>query len=191
MTHCSNCNATLKENTKFCTSCGSPIKEVEQIRKVDTGLTELVEDTPKSSSKEIKIIIGLFAVIALFFIGKNFISSGGTSGPLSEDTSGPLFDINEEVGKIEGEWYDPSGSILKDKSAIINVRIIGAFAEGKDENNTIEISMIPINKNSYYTITNIDGIEGEFIATYYSEEEKIVFNSQITKTSWYIKKLNK
>ena len=182
MTHCSNCNATLKKGAKFCTSCGYPIKEEEQIQKVDTGLTELVEDTPKSSSKGIKIMIGLFAVIALFFIGKNFISN--------EDTSGPLFDIDEEIGKIVGKWYDPDGSVLKDKSAIINFRAIGVFVEGNDEKNTIEISMIPIDKNSFYTTTIINGIEGVFTATYYSEEEKIVFISEITNNSWNIMKVN-
>ncbi len=55
MIHCSNCNATLKEGAKFCTHCGSPIKELEQTKKVNTGLNELLENTPKSDQNNSRV----------------------------------------------------------------------------------------------------------------------------------------
>ena len=122
-TYCSNCNAQLKEGAKFCTKCGTAIKIIA----AESHTTDLPIEGKKTNnfSKKMIIIGGIIAIVVVFFIGRNFISN--------TDTSGPLFDIDDEVGKIEGNWHDPSGIILKDKTAIINFKISGAIAEGKDE----------------------------------------------------------
>ncbi len=179
MKYCTKCGASLKEGAKFCTSCGALVKEKEAYN-TDIA-TE--EKKPNSSLKKTMLIGGLLAIVAIFFIGKNFISN--------TETSEPLFDIDEEVAKIEGNWHDPSGVILNDKTAIINFKGAGSLTHGKDENNTIEISMIPVDKNRYNAIAVINGIEGDYDVTYYTEEKKLVFFSTLTKTSWNIKKLKK
>lgn len=182
-TYCSNCKATLKEGAKFCTKCGTPVKEIALEKEWNNTDMAIEEKKINYYSKKIMIIGGLIAIVAIFLIGKSFISNA--------DISEPLFDIDEEVERIEGNWHDPSGVILKDKTAIISFRSVGSIAEGKDDKSIIKISLIPIDKNKYFGVVLLDEIKGEFDVTYYSEEGKLVFFSTLTKTSWNIKKLNK
>jgi len=178
MKYCTNCGEQIKGDNKFCTNCGTPVQVVE--KEWNTNMETEAKKT-KYLSKKMIMIGGLITIIAIIFIGKNIFSD--------TNSSEPLFDIDEEVGKIEGDWYDPSGVILNDKTAIINFESVGSFAEGQDRNNIIKISMIPTNKNTYFAKVNLDGSEAEFDVTYYNEENKLVFFSTLTKTSWSIKKI--
>jgi len=177
-TYCSNCNTQIKEGAKFCTKCGTPVKAIEN--EWATNKPPIEEQKTTKNSKKMIIIVASIAIIALIFIGRSFMSN---------NTSGPLFDIDEEIGKIEGKWYDPNDLLLNEKNTTINFRISGAIAKGKDENNRINISLIPIDKNKYYATANLNDDETEFDATYYSEENKLVFVSKKTKTSWQLKKV--
>jgi len=187
-TYCSNCNTSLKEGAKFCTNCGTPVQkkatqdEVADNHK-DQFQTHTLQPIIKKPFPLNKVLLGIGILVVLFFVGKYFISSS--------DISEPLFDIDEEVAKIEGKWHDPTGVILNDKTAVINFKSVGSLAKGEDENSTIYISMIPVDKNRYYATAILNGIEGEFDVTYYEEENKLVFFSTLTKTSWNIKKLKK
>lgn len=179
MKYCTKCGASLKEGVKFCTSCGVLVKAIE--KEVSISSVTIEKKKPNSSLKKTMLIGALIAIVAVFLIGLNFISNSKVSDP--------LFDIDEEVEKIEGEWHDPAGDILIDKTAIIKFKGAGSLTHGKDENNTIEISMIPVDKNRYYATAILNGVEEEFDATYYKEEKKLVFFSTLTKTSWNIKKI--
>ena len=177
MKYCTNCGTKIKEDTKFCTNCGAAVTT----RDKELISADIMSKEKKTnySAKKILIIGGI--IVVLFFVGRYFI--------LKPDISKALFDIDEEVEKIEGKWYDPTGVMLKDKKNIIVFKSSGSIVEGKDRNNTIKISMIPVNKNNYYATVILDGIKGEFNATYYNEENKLVFFSTLTKTSWNIVKL--
>jgi hypothetical protein len=186
MKYCTNCGANLKEETKFCTNCGTPVQKNEKRddvaeKREENFQTNTLEHKVKKPFPLNKVLLGIGVLVVLFFFGKIIISN--------TDISEPLFDIDKEVAKVEGKWHDPTGVLLKDKTAIIKFKSVGSIAEGKDKNNNIKISMIPINKNRYYATTVLYGIEGEFDVTYYQEENKLVFFSTLTKTSWDIKKI--
>lgn len=178
MTHCSNCQTLLKEGAKFCTNCGTPIKIID--KEVHNKGIVLEEKKTNNNSGKYIIVGVVIIIVALFYTGKHIL--------LNVDNQEPLFDIEQEVEKIDGDWYDPTGVMLNDKTAIINFRSSGSFAEGKDQNSIIKISMIPVNKNQYYATVILNEVKGEFDATYYHDEGKLAFFSTLTKSSWNIKK---
>lgn len=186
MKFCTKCGTTIKEGAKFCTKCGTPVQKNETQDEVtekheDQFQTHTLQPSDKKPFPLNKVLLGIGLVVVLFFVGKYFLSTS--------DISEPLFDIDEEVAKIEGKWHDPTGVLLSDKTAVINFKSVGSLAQGEDENSTIYISMIPVDKNRYFATVNLHGVEGEFDATYYAEENKLVFFSTLTKSSWNIKKI--
>ncbi len=182
MIHCSNCNATLKEGAKFCTHCGSPIKELEQTKKVNTGLNELLENTPKSPSKGTKIIVGLIAVVVLVFIVRSLVTN--------IDISRNSMSISKALTKIEGEWYDPTGVLLGDKEAIITFRKRGDVVIGEDMNKALYIQLLATGTDEYGGLVVLNENSENFTVQYHSDEKKLVFLGNLTKKSWYIKKMN-
>lgn len=180
MKKCPNCKAQLKPNAKFCTNCGTPVKEVKHEKKANDSLSKLKENTQKSSSKLSKTIIGLIAIIAIFFIVKFFITDF--------DVSKNSLSISKELSKIEGKWYDPTGVLLGDKNAIIVFRKKGDIVVGEDSKQLIYIQLITVSKNRYDGLVVLKGVDGSFDVQYYKEENKLVFINTLTKSSWFIKK---
>lgn len=183
MKHCSNCNATLKEGAKFCTNCGEPIEDkVGSIKPNDT-FNEVKEDTPKSPSKRTRIIVGLFAVVALFFIVRSLVTN--------IDISRNSISISKALNKIEGDWHDPSGELLGDTEAIITFRKRGDVVIGEDKNKTLYIQLLATGNKNFSGLVVLNGIDGDFEVHFFEEEDKLVFFSTLTKTSWHIKQLKK
>jgi len=182
MIHCSNCNTTLKAGAKFCTNCGAPIKILEQTKKVNTGLTEIVADSTKSSSKWTKIFIGLFAVIALFFIAKSLVTN--------IDITRNSMSISKALSKIEGEWYDPTGALLGNKDAIITFRKKGEEIIGEDANKTLYIALLAYSSNEYGGLVATNDDNENYTVHYDHDEEKLLFVGNLTKRKWYIQRVN-
>ncbi len=182
MTHCSNCNATLKKGTKFCTSCGAPIKHKEaSIKKAKKTFNE-VKHKPKSVSKGIKIIVGLIAIVALFFMVRSLVTNIDiTRNPMS---------ISKALNKIVGEWHDPTGELLGDKEAIITFRKRGDVVIGEDKNKALYIQLLATGFNEYGGLVVLDGDDENFTVNYHSDENKLVFQGNLTNESWYIIKIN-
>ena len=182
MTQCSNCNATLKEGAKFCTNCGTPIKDKSITRTTDDTFQESKKDKPKSPSKGTKIIIGLIAVFALFFIMRSLVNN--------IDITRNSLSVSKALSKIEGNWHEPTGVLLGDKEAIITFRKRGDVVIGEDKNKTLFIQLYPLGNKNYNALVVLDSIDDDFDVHFYEEEEKLVFFNTLTKTSWNIKKLN-
>ncbi|WP_296385460.1 zinc ribbon domain-containing protein [Winogradskyella sp.] len=182
MTHCSNCNAILKEGVKFCTNCGAPIKKVEQTKKVNPGLTVLGENTPKSRSKGTKILVGLIAVIALFFIVRALVTN--------IDISRNSMSISKALNKIEGEWYDPTGELLEDTETVITFRKRGDVVIGEDKNKTLYIQLLAIGTDEYSGLVVLNGNDDNVIVQYYHDDNQLIFLSKISENSWSLKKIN-
>ncbi|MBI9040600.1 zinc ribbon domain-containing protein [Lutibacter sp.] len=181
MKYCSNCNTELKEETKFCTKCGISLID----NHTNNNDINLVEESLNQPNKGKRFSIALLVMVVLailFFIGKFFM----------EDIvpSEQPFSIEEQLSKIEGEWHDPTGVILGNNDAIIEFNKKGDVVIGKDENNLFSAKITPFGANNYQAIVTLRGVEGDFELHFYEEENKLVFFSTLTKSSWYLKKNN-
>jgi hypothetical protein len=179
MKHCPNCGAKLVDNTKFCTQCGNSLKD----NNVNKGQVNLVEESLNQPNKGKRLFIALLAILVLaivIFIGKSFLND---MNPIEKP-----FSIEEQLSKIEGKWYDPTGVILGEKEAIIFFNKKGNIVIGKDEKGLFKANISPFGSNNYQAIVALRGVEGDFELHFYEEENKLVFFSTLTKSSWYLKK---
>lgn len=183
--YCSNCETEINEETKFCTNCGASVNidnSKNDIEKNDE--INLVEESLNQSNKGKRLTIALLIIVVLaiiFFIGKSFMKE-------VIPTEKP-FSIEKQLSKIEGNWYDPTGIILSDKDAIIDFKIKGDIIIGNDKKDLFEAKITPFGSNNYSAIVNLYGVEGDFSVHFYEEENKLVFFSNLTKSSWYLIKL--
>lgn len=173
--YCTNCNAQLDGNTKFCPKCGKPNNSIDD-------MSTLIDKNPKPVSKIIKILLlALIGVIVLFFANKWLM-------PDFEEEQG-IYSITEEISKIEGQWHDPTGVLLGDPNTLIILSKKGDKAIGKDKDEVIKIELTPFGSNNYSGKVFLHGVEGDFEVHFYEEENKLVFFSTLTKTSWNIKRI--
>ena len=183
MKYCTNCNAELKEGTKFCTNCGAPTTtENNQNSKKNTEVN-LVEDSLNQPNKGKRLSIALLGIgflVILFFIGKSFVKD---VMPVEKP-----FSIEQQLGKIEGKWYDPTGVILGDKNVVVDFNMRGDIIIGKDKEGLFEAKITPFGANNYQALVNLRGVKGDFELHFYEEENKLVFFSTLTKSSWYLLK---
>jgi predicted nucleic acid-binding Zn ribbon protein len=183
MKHCTNCGATITEETKFCTKCGNRVDEIinnhndieknEEINLVDESLNQ-----PNKGLRISKVLIGIVILSVLFFIGKSFMKDVVPSEK--------PFSIEEQLSKIEGRWHDPTGIILSDKDAIIIFSKKRDIIIGSDKKDLFEAKITPFGANNYHAIVNLHGVEADFSVHFYEEENKLVFFSTLTKSSWYL-----
>ena len=105
---CPNCGTKLSKETKFCTNCGATLKSNnKQINTKINDEVSLVEDSLNQPNKGRRLsiaIIGILVLTVLFFIGNFFLKD---VDPLEKPFS-PI----DELAKLEGKWYDPTGIIL-------------------------------------------------------------------------------
>jgi hypothetical protein len=182
MTQCSNCNATLKAGAKFCTNCGTPIKEKDFPIRANDTFHELNEDKPKRPLKRNGILVGLLAIVALFFIVRALVTN--------IDISRNSLSVSKALTKIEGEWYDPTGELLGDKDAIITFRKRGDVVIGEDKNKALYIQLLAIGNNEYGGLVVLNDNSENFTVNYHPDENKLVFQGNLNKSNWYIKKIN-
>ncbi len=176
MKYCTNCNSTLKEGAKFCTKCGTPIQKMDIQHEIVEKEEKVNQPEPfhKQQKKVFplnKILLGIAVIMVLVFVGKSFLPNDG------------------QLSDLVGEWHDPSGVLLGDSEAIITIRKKGDIVVGEDRNKTIYIQLIQTGNKNYSGLVVLNGIDGDFEVHYYEEEDKLVFFSTLTKTSWNIKKL--
>jgi len=182
MTYCSNCGENLKAHAKFCTNCGAPIKDKDVTIKANDTSYKAKANKPKSTSKGTKLIVGLFAVVALFFMVKSLVTNIDiTRNPMS---------ISKALNKIVGEWHDPTGELLGDKEAIITFRKRGDVVIGEDKNKALYIQLLATGSNEYGGLVVLDRNDENFTVNYHSDENKLVFLGNLTKKSFYIIKIN-
>ncbi len=98
--------------------------------------------------------------------------------------------ISKALTKIEGEWYDPTGVLLGDKEAIITFRKRGDVVIGEDMNKALYIQLLATGTDEYGGLVVLNENSENFTVQYHSDEKKLVFLGNLTKKSWYIKKMN-
>ena len=180
--YCTHCGSQLRSGSKFCTQCGTAAKKDTKTETVqDTN--EVAKTRKAAASGPLKITLGIIGLVLLFFVVKSFLNpSSPEDGSFSEFTA---------LKNIEGVWHDPTGVLLGDKSAVIVMSKKRSAVVGSDANNKIAITLTPVSFNTYSGEVNLKGVDGYFDVSYYEDEAKLVFFSTLTKSSWYIKKLNK
>lgn len=184
--YCSNCGAILTKGTKFCTNCGASMQIISSENEVEKNdEVNLVEDSLNQPNKGKRLLIALLVMVFLtivFFIGKSFFKD-------VLPTEKP-FSIEEQLGKLEGKWYDPTGVVLGDKDVIIDFNRKEDVVIGKDENGLFKATITPFGANNYQAMVLLRGVKGDFELHFYEEENKLVFFSTLTKSSWYLIKKN-
>lgn len=182
MKYCSNCNATLKESAKFCTNCGMPNEDKSAASTTNDTFQQLEGDKPTSPSKGTKIIVGLIAVVALFFIVRSLVTN--------IDISRNSLSVSKALTKIEGDWHDPTGALLGDKDAIITFRKRAEDIIGEDTNKTLYIALLAYSTNTYGGLVAINDDNENYTVQYDQDEEKLLFLGNLTKREWYIQRVN-
>ncbi|SFS60302.1 zinc-ribbon domain-containing protein [Lutibacter maritimus] len=184
--YCPNCGAILTKGTKFCTNCGASMQVISSENDVKkNNEVNLVEESLNQPNKGKRLLIALLVMVVLtivFFIGKSFFKD-------VVPTEKP-FSVEEQLGKLEGKWYDPTDAVLGDKDVIINFNRKEDVVIAKDEKGLFEAKITPFGANNYQAITKLQGVEGDFELHFYEEEDKLVFFSTLTKSSWYLIKNN-
>lgn len=175
MKYCQSCELELKNNAKFCTHCGAPITVEETNQKVESY------EKPKTPSSIIKkIVISGIVIVISFFLAKTYI-------PEFEDFV-DSFSSQKELTQLVGEWHDPTGQLLGDNQKVIVFRKMGDAIVGEDKNNDIYIKLLHYSSNTFGGFVVLKGIDSSYDVSYYKNEEKLVFFSTLTKTSWTIRR---
>lgn len=184
--YCSNCGTQFNGQTKFCKKCGASLKlnnNQNEIKKNDE--VNLVEDSLNQPNKSKRLFIALLVMVVLaivFFVAKSFF--------IETKTLEKPFSISKQLSKIEGKWNDPTGIILGDEKTIVILKQKGEIVKGSDKNGFFDVQITPFGSNNYQAIVNLRGIKGDFELHFYEEENKLVFFSTLTKSSWYLVKMN-
>lgn len=180
--YCSKCGAKINEGAGFCSKCGIHIENNNIQNEIDEEI--LIKESLNQPNKGLrisKVLIGIVVLTILFFIGKSFF--------LDAESSEKPFSITEQLNKLEGKWHDPSGVVLGDKDAVIILRKKRDVIIGKDNNKLIEMELTPFGSNNYGGSVVLQGEEDYLEVHFYEEENKLVFFSTLTKSSWYLKKI--
>ncbi|MDO9037937.1 MAG: zinc-ribbon domain-containing protein [Lutibacter sp.] len=180
--HCSNCGVEIIEGASFCSKCGAPIENISIQNDKDDDI--LIEESLNQPNKELrisKILVGVLVLTVLFFIGKSFLFD---FEPIEKS-----FSITEQLSKLEGKWHDPAAILLGDKDAIIILKRKGEIITGKDKKGLYKFKITPFGSNNYQAIVMAQNRESDFSVHFYEEENKLVFFSTLTKSSWYLKKI--
>jgi len=175
MKYCEKCNTKIKPNSKFCTHCGTPITIKESNQKVES-----YEKPKKPSSMIKKIVISGIVIVVAFFLAKTYI-------PEFEDFVDSL-SSQKELTQLVGKWQDPTGQFLQDAQNTIVFRKMGDALVGEDDNKEIYIKLLHYSKNTYGGSVIINRTAQSYEVSYYKKEDKLVFFSTRTKTSWYIRR---
>jgi len=173
MNNCQSCGIEIKPNAKFCTHCGAPITVEETNQKVES-----YEKPKKTSSIFKKIVISGIVIVVAFFLAKTYI-------PEFEDFV-DSYSSQKELTRIVGKWHDPTGQLLGDSQKTIVFRKMGDAVVGEDENKDIYIKLLHYSSNTFGGFVVLKGIDNSYDVSYYKNEEKLVFFSTLTKTSWTI-----
>ena len=174
MKHCPNCEAKITEETKFCTNCGTSLQinsTKNDIEKNDDVLIEKSLNQPNKGLRIAKVLIGIAVLAVLFFLGKTFLPNDG------------------QQTNLVGEWYDPTGVLLGDKETVITFRTRGDIVVGEDKSKKVFIQLLPMGSKNYSGLVVLNKIDDDFNVHFYEEENKLVFFSTLTKSSWYLIKL--
>ena len=184
MSNCLNCNSALKPGAKFCVKCGTPVEvhltTDEPIKSINFR-PESDSNPLKKTSLFIKLLLGIAVIVFIIFVGNSYFSD---SNPIEKTSLASV-----ELSKLEGNWYDHTGIMLGDKTALIKLQKVEDVVKGQDEKGLIEIELRSAGGNKYNAKVIFRGLETDFDALFYEDENKLEFVSRVTKASWYIKKL--
>lgn len=185
MKHCPNCGTKISEEAKLCPNCGASLEVTNNKNDIkNNDAINIVEESLNQPNKGKRLFIALLVMVVLaivFFIGKSFLKD--------VDSIEKPFSPIEQLAKLEGTWHDPTGVVLGDKEAVVLFKEKGDVVIGKDEEGLFEAKITPFGSNNYQAIVTLRGVEGDFELHFYEEENKLVFFSTLTKSSWYLLKL--
>jgi hypothetical protein len=146
---------------------------------------DLVEKSLNQPNKNKRLFIALLIMAILtivFYITKSFF--------IETETFESPFSIEEQLSKLEGKWHDPTGVILGDEKTIVILKQKEDIVIGIDKDGFFDVQITPFGSNNYQAIVNLRGVKGDFELHFYEEENKLVFFSTLTKSSWYLIKMN-
>lgn len=189
MRFCSNCGKEIPENAKFCPFCGyrvamnrqngSNIENSNFEDKKDSVPLDITEDISNKKKTDINLlykIVLIFVVLLvasmLFFKYKNNVKS---------------FSKAEEIKKIVGEWYDPTGIIIS-KGDIITLKQQGNDIVGTNRKDNISIYITPVGVNHYSGHLIIYGINSNNDVKYDEKSRKLIFVNILLKSELNIYK---
>lgn len=176
MKYCKKCGKPIQDEIKFCTHCGAPVAIKESQQKVE----RIDEKVKKPSSMIKKVFIGGIAIVGLFFLAKTFV-------PEFDDFTNS-YTASKALTRLVGKWHDPTGKLLGSSQTFIKFRKMGDALVGEDENKEIYIKLLHYSGNSYGGFVVLRGVDASFEVSYYNNEEKLVFFSTLTKSSWNIRR---
>lgn len=84
--NCKKCNKPIKENEKFCTSCGAKVEQVKEVK---------IEKEPKKS--KVPFIIGIISIVVIFVGLIIFLVALGLDGKFNKETGTNSNDNNNTV----------------------------------------------------------------------------------------------
>ena len=190
MNYCKECGKPLKPNAKFCTNCGAAVSIEKKIQNrqehVKTQAQLQVQKptkkpTKKPSSMIRKVLLSVVVIGAVLFLVKTFF-------PEFNDFINP-FNSSKKLTVLVGKWHNPTGELLGNPQAIIRLRKQGDAVIGEDENKEIYIQILHYSDNQYSGFVNLRGKSDSFDVTYYKNEDKLLFFSTLTKTSWNLRRV--
>jgi hypothetical protein len=79
---------------------------------------------------------------------------------------------------------------LRDEKTIVILKQKEDIVIGIDKDGFFDVQITPFGSNNYQAIVNLRGVKGDFELHFYEEENKLVFFSTLTKSSWYLIKMN-
>jgi len=172
----------MNEGASFCSKCDTPTENNSLQNNIDDEtLIKKSLNQPNKGLRIFKILSGILVLAVLFFIGKSFF--------LGSESSEKTFSTKEQLLKLEGKWHYPSGIMLGDKNVHIFLRKKGDEIVCKDKKKLVEMKLTSFGSNNYGGIVILQGEEDYFEVHFYEEENKLVFFSTLTKSSWYLKKI--
>lgn len=131
---CQKCGKELKENSKFCSSCGTPTGELNDFNDEFEKLDEEKEIWNPSKNKQF-LLIGIFSVIIIIMLIVFFVLLFQDKGKKSSN--------NEEIGQVEKniESTEESSAVKEKKEEKEN-------GESTTEENTTVSKMMYVNNVS-------------------------------------------
>lgn len=183
MLNCKNCKAIIKEGSKFCTNCGTPVEDHNQRAKLNDTSPHLEAKKSKSPSMLTKIIFWILTIVALFFIVKSIV----TNLKVSRNS----LSVAYELSKIEGEWYDPSGVLLGSEDDIITFTKKGEKIVGEDSNKKLYIGLLVYRTNEYGGLVAVGDDNENYSVKYDHFKSKLFFVGDRSGKQWYLQKVKR
>lgn len=178
MKFCPKCGKDIPENIKFCPYCGYRVIQEQQESSSEENRNFVSLNEAEDISTKKKIDKNLLYKILLFFV----LLLAGSILFVKYSNPTNTFSKTEEIKKIVGEWYDPTGVIIS-KGNRITLTQQGDDIVGTNRKENISIRITPIGKNHYRGHLIIKGVDSKNDVKYDKENGKLIFTNRLLKSS--------